>query len=105
MQRTNIYLEDDQLRVLKHLAAEERQSVADLVRRATVVVESLDSARTAGDIVLAGDPETLVAGDLADLWQGRVQVEPGRPRVFKSVGEAWQDLAVAAAIYQRVVAV
>jgi len=34
MQRTNIYLDDDQLRALKHLAAEERQSVADLVRRA-----------------------------------------------------------------------
>jgi Arc/MetJ-type ribon-helix-helix transcriptional regulator len=34
MQRTNIYLEDDQLRLLKHLAAEQRQSVADLVRRA-----------------------------------------------------------------------
>ena len=34
MQRTNIYLDEDQLQVLKHLAAEERQSVADLVRRA-----------------------------------------------------------------------
>jgi hypothetical protein len=34
MQRTNIYLEEEQLRALKHLAAEERQSVADLVREA-----------------------------------------------------------------------
>lgn len=34
MQRTNIYLEEEQLRALKHLAAEERQSVADLVRAA-----------------------------------------------------------------------
>ena len=34
MQRTNIYLDDDRLQVLKHLAAEERQSVAVLVRRA-----------------------------------------------------------------------
>lgn len=34
MQRTNIYLDEDQLRMLKHLAAEEHQSVADLVRRA-----------------------------------------------------------------------
>ena len=34
MQRTKIYLDDDQLRMLKHLAAEERQSVADLVRHA-----------------------------------------------------------------------
>jgi hypothetical protein len=32
--RTNIYLEEEQLRALKHLAAEERQSVADLVREA-----------------------------------------------------------------------
>lgn len=34
MQRTNIYLEEQQLRALKHLAAEERHSVADLVREA-----------------------------------------------------------------------
>mgnify|MGYP005808435467 CR=1 FL=1 len=34
MQRTNIYLDEDQLRALKHLAAEEQQSVAVLVRHA-----------------------------------------------------------------------
>ncbi len=34
MQRTNIYLDDEQLRALKHLAAEEHASVADLVRKA-----------------------------------------------------------------------
>src|SRR5437868_2267675 len=34
MHRTNIYLDDEQLRALKHVAAEERASVADLVRRA-----------------------------------------------------------------------
>jgi len=34
MRRTNIYLDDDQLRALKHLAAEEKQTVAVLVRRA-----------------------------------------------------------------------
>jgi hypothetical protein len=34
MQRTNIYLDEDQVRLLKHLAAEDRQSVADLVRQA-----------------------------------------------------------------------
>lgn len=34
MRRTNIYLDDDQLRALKHLAIEERQSLAVLVRRA-----------------------------------------------------------------------
>lgn len=34
MRRTNIYLDDEQLRALKHLAAEEQASVADLVRKA-----------------------------------------------------------------------
>lgn len=34
MQRTNIYLDEEQLRALKHLAVEEQQSVALLVRRA-----------------------------------------------------------------------
>ena len=34
MHRTNIYLDEDQLRALKHLAAEDRQSVSDLVREA-----------------------------------------------------------------------
>lgn len=46
MQRTNIYLEDEQLRALKHLAAEERQSVADLVREA---VDDYLSRRMADD--------------------------------------------------------
>jgi ornithine cyclodeaminase/alanine dehydrogenase-like protein (mu-crystallin family) len=73
-----------------------------LMRRATVVVESRASAATAGDVVLAGTVDGIVAGDLADLVAGRVDVTPGRPRVFKSVGEAWEDLAVAAAVYSRV---
>src|SRR5512133_3932048 len=34
MQRTNIYLAEDQLRALKHLAAEDKESVANLVREA-----------------------------------------------------------------------
>jgi len=34
VRRTNIYLDDEQLRALKHLAAEEQASVADLVRKA-----------------------------------------------------------------------
>ena len=34
MRRTNIYLDDDQLSALKHLAVEEQQSLAVLVRRA-----------------------------------------------------------------------
>jgi len=82
-----------------------RELDAALVRQATVVVESRASAATAGDLVLAGDPAELVAGDLADLVAGRVTPASGRPRVFKSVGEAWEDLVVAAAAYTRVSAV
>jgi ornithine cyclodeaminase/alanine dehydrogenase-like protein (mu-crystallin family) len=78
-----------------------REVDADLVRRATVVVESRWSAATAGDLVLAGGVGELVAGELADLVAGRIAPEPGRPRLFKSVGEAWEDLVVAAAAYRR----
>jgi ornithine cyclodeaminase/alanine dehydrogenase-like protein (mu-crystallin family) len=78
-----------------------RELDAALVRRATVVVESRWSALTAGDLVLAGGVDELVDGDLLDLVAGRVQTEPGRPRVFKSVGEAWEDLVVAAAAFAR----
>jgi ornithine cyclodeaminase len=72
-----------------------RELDAALVRRATLVVESRASAATAGDIVLSG--RSTVDGDLVDLLAGRVV--PAGPRVFKSVGEAWEDLAVASAIY------
>jgi hypothetical protein len=34
MKRTNIYLEEDQLRLLKHLAVEEGRSFTELVRQA-----------------------------------------------------------------------
>jgi ornithine cyclodeaminase len=78
-----------------------REVDAALVRRATVVVESRWSAATAGDLVLAGGLDDLVAGDLTDLVAGRIRPETGRPRLFKSVGEAWEDLVVAAAAYRR----
>jgi ornithine cyclodeaminase/alanine dehydrogenase-like protein (mu-crystallin family) len=74
------------------------------VRRCTVVVESASAAlREAGDVVLAVlagalDPGTLVG--LADLAQGKAQLPSGQPRLFKSVGTAWQDLVVAAAHYE-----
>ena len=80
-----------------------RELDASLMRSATVIVESRASAGTAGDVVLAGAVADLVAGDLADLLAGRVAVRPDRRRVFKSVGEAWEDLAVAAAVYGRIV--
>ena len=76
-----------------------------LVERATVVVESRAAAlREAGDIMLAiaeGVPsEQAIDGDLAELVVGHLSVRADRPRFWKSVGEAWEDLAVAAAVYE-----
>jgi ornithine cyclodeaminase/alanine dehydrogenase-like protein (mu-crystallin family) len=76
---------------------------AAAVRASTVVVEERATAlREAGDVigpVTAGlvDPGALI--DLADLVRGRVAVPASRPRLFKSVGMAWEDLTLAAAAY------
>jgi predicted DNA-binding protein len=48
MQRTNVYLSDEQVQLLKHLAAEDRQSMATLVREAvdTYLAERLAHDQT-----------------------------------------------------------
>lgn len=72
---------------------------------ATVVVEARSAAlREAGEVtqsVAAGvfDPSTLV--DLASVVRGTAMVDAGRPRLFKSVGMAWEDLVVAASSWER----
>jgi ornithine cyclodeaminase len=78
-----------------------RELPGSLVGRSFVVVESRDAARAeAGDVVLAEAElgRALVAADLGELVRGAVRVPVDRPRVFKSVGEAWEDLAVAALV-------
>ncbi|MFF4384268.1 ornithine cyclodeaminase family protein [Kitasatospora sp. NPDC001547] len=72
-----------------------------LVERAELYVEARAVVdREAGDLVMAG-----VAGrqlwNLAELVRGDALVPDGRPRFFKSVGMAWEDLAVAAEAYRR----
>jgi len=37
---------------------------------------------------------------LADLVRGQATPAPGRPRLFKSTGMAWEDAVVAAALVQ-----
>jgi ornithine cyclodeaminase/alanine dehydrogenase-like protein (mu-crystallin family) len=73
-----------------------------LVRRATVVVESrASSLREAGDVIAAIasgalDQDELVT--LAELVRDQPALHPGRPRLFKSTGMAWEDAVVGAAV-------
>ncbi|WP_432852921.1 ornithine cyclodeaminase family protein [Amycolatopsis sp. CA-161197] len=80
-----------------------REVDAALMGRATVVVEAVDTAlREAGDVVLAVSegalaPDALVP--LSDVVRGAALPGSG-PRLFKSVGMAWEDLVVAATTYE-----
>ncbi|ATL31651.1 ornithine cyclodeaminase family protein [Streptomyces formicae] len=80
-----------------------REVDAALVGRATVVAESREVAgRECGDLVLAVDEGAFDMARLHTLdalVRGEVKVDAGRPRLFKSAGMAWEDLAVAAAAY------
>ncbi|BCJ36141.1 ornithine cyclodeaminase [Actinocatenispora thailandica] len=70
------------------------------VHRCQLYVEARSAAlREAGDLLLAGVDEGRALVNLAEL--GTVPVRPDTPRLFKSVGMAWEDLAVAAAAYPR----
>ncbi|HKN97191.1 MAG TPA: ornithine cyclodeaminase family protein [Pseudonocardiaceae bacterium] len=74
---------------------------ATTVARCIVVVEAESAARReAGDIVQAG-PTDLV--ELADVVRGTVEVPMTAPRLFKSVGMAWEDLVLAATADERAV--
>jgi len=82
-----------------------REVDATLAGAATVVVESRGSAlREAGDVIAAIDAGVLDADALvpiAALVRGDAAAAPGRPRLFKSTGMAWEDLVVAAAVHAR----
>jgi ornithine cyclodeaminase len=82
-----------------------RELPGALLGRASVVVEDVATAlREAGDVIMAvaeGALEPARLLTLADVVTGRATVDFGRPRVFKSVGMAWQDLVVAAEIHHR----
>ncbi|MDI9888142.1 ornithine cyclodeaminase family protein [Streptomyces sp. HNM0645] len=81
-----------------------RETDTALVRRSAVYVEARTAARReAGDILLpeaegAVGPDHI-RGTLADLATGRARPAAGCPQLFKSVGMAWEDLAVAAAVH------
>ncbi|MFD5704074.1 ornithine cyclodeaminase family protein [Streptomyces lasiicapitis] len=76
-----------------------------LVGRATVVAESRSVAmRECGDIVQAVAAAAFDLGrlhTLRELARDEVPVDDTRPRLFKSAGMAWEDLAVAVTAYER----
>ncbi|MFI8961675.1 ornithine cyclodeaminase family protein [Streptomyces sp. NPDC053493] len=82
-----------------------RETDTALVRRAAVYVEARSAAlREAGDLLIPRAEGAIgprhVAGTLADLVAGRGPADPTAPRLFKSVGMAWEDLAVAVAVHR-----
>ncbi|KOU22404.1 ornithine cyclodeaminase [Streptomyces sp. WM6372] len=84
-----------------------RETDTALVRRAAVYVESRAAAlREAGDLLVPEAEGAIgpghINGTLADLVAGRMPAagEPGCPQLFKSVGMAWEDLAVAVAMHR-----
>ena len=102
----------DAVRAGAHLNAvgvyrpERRELDGALVRRATVVVDDrVAAAEEAGELIQAvrdGWSWDRVAGDLADVVAGRVARRDDREvTVFKSVGLAVEDLAVARLAAQR----
>lgn len=76
-----------------------RELPADLLRDATVVVESRTSAlREAGDVVMAIADGAITADDLVTMKEiatGAVTADADRTLVFKGSGMSWEDLAVA----------
>jgi ornithine cyclodeaminase len=85
-----------------------RETDTALVRRAAVYVEARAAAlREAGDLLV---PEAegvfgagRIAGTLASLVTGRTSgpaTPSACPQLFKSVGMAWEDLAVAVAVFR-----
>jgi len=82
-----------------------REVDSTTVGRATVVVEARSAAlREAGDVIApvrAGLIEPAALIGLAELVRDEVPPAAGRPRLFKSVGMAWEDLVIAASIYSR----
>lgn len=83
-----------------------REVDSELMGRSHVIVEDTATAlREAGDVVMAIDEGALDAESLIPVREfvlGTRSVPRDRPIVYKSVGMAWQDLVVAATVYDRV---
>ena len=82
-----------------------RELPGELLGRATVLVESLATAKAeCGDVIQAVDEGHLTWEDVR-TWAHSLDVDAvpsDAPVVFKSAGMSWEDIAVAAAIYEAV---
>jgi ornithine cyclodeaminase/alanine dehydrogenase-like protein (mu-crystallin family) len=85
---------------------EHREVDVELWRASRVVVDDLEHVRSSGDGRAATEAGLTADGDVTELWQ--VLQNPGRGRVsdaervlFKSVGTAEQDIALAALTLER----
>jgi ornithine cyclodeaminase len=80
-----------------------REVDTETVRRCGVVVESVAAAcREAGDVVLALADGAVTDADLVPLAALVRGETSARPRLVKTVGMGWEDLAVAAAVLAAV---
>jgi len=86
-------------------ARDAREVDRALVARAQIVVEARSAAlREAGDLAAELEAGAIAPDDLHPidaLVRGEVTPAADRPRLFKGVGMAWQDLVVAAAAVAR----
>ena len=86
---------------------EMREADDDTIRRATVYVDTLGGMRESGDIAQPLASGALVEADIAgDLFTIARGTAPGRRSadqitLFKSVGNAIEDLAAAVAVWRR----
>ncbi len=87
MQRTNIYLDEDQLRLLKHLASEEGKSVADLVRQA---VDQFMRSRLGDGVTWQNDMTALT-----ERVHSRVSPAIDPDEIERDIREARQDVRAA----------
>jgi ornithine cyclodeaminase/alanine dehydrogenase-like protein (mu-crystallin family) len=84
-----------------------RELDGETIGRAKIVVETRDAALAeAGDLLLAIEERLIkpsdISADLGEVVRGApVRTSPDDVTVFKSVGVAFEDLAVASALLER----
>lgn len=84
--------------------ANRREVPAEIVKRARIVVDDIEQCRMeAGDLLLAG-VRWVDVESLGELLTKKAKANTlDRPTVFKSVGIALEDVAVAAYIYEQAI--